>query len=249
MEFDYNKGQHLLVDKEVLKKEIKEAELDTNDKVLEIGAGRGFLTKELVEKAGKVTSFEIDRKFERELKEIQKENDNLRLVFDNALDYSWKGYDKIIANIPYFLSELILNKAMFSEINFMVLIVGEKFKNLLLSDEKLGRIARKFYNIIPISEISPDSFDPEPRVNSYLIRFVKKKEINKKDKIIISICLSKGKIKNAILKALVKFGKTKNSAREIIKKMNLDKKILEKQVLEIDGRLVEELEKVISNGN
>ena len=44
---DFDKGQHFLIDKEVITKIIKVAKLSKKDNVIEIGAGTGNLTKHL----------------------------------------------------------------------------------------------------------------------------------------------------------------------------------------------------------
>jgi len=75
-------GQHFLVDEKILADEIKEADLKKSDFVLEIGAGKGILTKKLVEKSGKVLSFEIDKSFKKELKNLEKRYSNLKIIYD-----------------------------------------------------------------------------------------------------------------------------------------------------------------------
>ncbi len=62
-------GQNFLIDKSVLKKIIKAANLTKKDVILEIGPGIGNLTRELAYKAKRVIAVEKDPKLVRILKE------------------------------------------------------------------------------------------------------------------------------------------------------------------------------------
>lgn len=236
-------GQHILIDKEILKREIQAALLSKKDNILEIGAGTGVLTKELAENSGKVLAFEIDKKFKPFLDKLNYEN--LEIVYDDALIHDWQGYTKIVSNIPYFLSEPIILKAIQSEIPFLVLIVGETFKEKLESDEKIGQIARLFYNTETICKVEKSSFSPQPRTASFLIKLTKK-EATKPEQLLQKIVLKNGKLKNAILFSLVESGKTKNQARELIEKMKINSLALEKPTIKLTGKLLLRLKDELS---
>lgn len=240
--FDFDKGQHILIDRHVLEKEIEAAGLNKKDKVIEIGAGTGNLTEELCKKAGKVLAFEIDEKFRDKLIELGEKHENLIVIFDNALNYKWKDYNKTVSNIPYYLSEEIVSKAIAENIKELVLIIGDNFRELLFSDSKIGLIARKFYSIEEIMKVSKESFKPIPRVDSALIRMKKKGRINRLDKTILDIVFAKGKLKNALVRALLKLGKTKRQSKDIVNKINLDDIVLEKPAKMITDKLLLRIE-------
>ena len=247
MEFDADKDQHILINDLILKRIIKESELSNKDKIIEIGAGTGVLTKELVKDSKQVLAFEINKQFKSDLDKIKEKN--LEIIYGNALKYPWWRYDKIISNIPYSLSEPIVMKAIQENIQFMVLTIGENFKELLESKEtKVGIIASLFYKIKPIIKVEKESFQPIPRVDSWLVKFEKKKP-SPIEKLLFSITKKEGKIKNAILYSLVELGKTKNQAREIIKQLDIEETILEKPVKSITGKFIllleERLKKII----
>ena len=54
-------SQNFLVDKDALGKIVEAAELRTSDLVIEVGAGTGVLTRELVKRAGEVVAVELDQ--------------------------------------------------------------------------------------------------------------------------------------------------------------------------------------------
>jgi len=242
MEIESAKSQHMLEDEKILNEIIENADISENEKILEIGAGTGNLTKLLAEKSKEVVSFEVDEKFKEILKEIKNKNKNLEIIFDSCLNYSWTKFDKIIANIPYFLSEAILIKAINSEIKNLVLVVGERLKEKLLGEDKIGLIVKKFYEVKPIIKIEKEKFNPVPRVNSWMIKLEKKKEISELDKMLLEIVLNKGKIKNSIIKSLTSRGYTKNQSRDVLEKLKLYIPVKEKPTQRITAKLLKNIE-------
>ena len=223
---DFDKGQHFLIDKEVIRKIIQVAKLSKKDNVIEIGAGTGNLTKHLAKSGAKITSFEIDKSFKNELEKLKKENKNLKVIIDDALKCNWKGSNKIVASVPYHLSEAILMKAIKDEVKMLVLVVGEKFASKLEEENnKINFTVNCFYTAEEIEKIKKGSFSPAPRVNSYLIVLNKKNSLGKMDRILQNLFLYKGKLKNGLMYALVKEGFTKNQSKEIINKLSEDNKV------------------------
>ena len=229
--------QHFLIDKSVLDKEIEISEITRKDKILEVGSGNGGLTKELVKHAKFVRSFEIDSSYKEDLDNIK--GTNLEIIFGNALDYSWKEYDKIVSNIPYSVSEPLIMKVLDTKINLIVLIVGEKFKNVIEKNEtKAGIITNLFFDVNFILKVDKKSFLPAPRVNSWLIKLIRKSNLNKVERVIQGIFKRKGKLKNTILYSLVEEGKTKKESRAIIDKLDLSNIELEKSNKLVSGKSI-----------
>ena len=79
-------GQNFLIDKNILDKIVKEADLKKTDIVLEIGPGLGTLTLELVKKAKKVIAVEIDKKLVEILKSNLAEFDNIEIIVGDILN-------------------------------------------------------------------------------------------------------------------------------------------------------------------
>jgi len=242
------KGQHLLINKNVAEKEIKEAELTKKDKVIEIGSGTGILTEELAENSGEVLSFEIDKKFEEELNDLKKKHTNLDVLYEDALSHDWKGYNKIVSNIPYFLAGDVVLKASRNDIEMLVLVVGEDFKQKLEKKQgKIGIIADLFYETKIIMKLQKEDFSPQPKVNSWMIKLERKQEEKNINNLLKQIIIKKGKIKNSIIHSLMETGKTKNESRQLIKEMKIPENVLNKPCEKITGefilRLRKELEK------
>ena len=62
-------GQNFLINEEIVEQIIESAEITQEDLVIEIGPGLGTLTKELLQKAGKVICIELDKKMIKILNE------------------------------------------------------------------------------------------------------------------------------------------------------------------------------------
>jgi 16S rRNA (adenine1518-N6/adenine1519-N6)-dimethyltransferase len=232
------KEQHFLINKDILNKEILVSNIKSNEKILEIGTGDGRLTRLIAEKANFVLTFEKDTSLKKEIEKNLSEFRNIKIIYNDALRYSWANFDKIISNIPYSLSWNILEKSIKENVKEMILIVGEKFKNKLESEEKIGIISNLFFNIKFLDKINKKEFYPIPRTDSWLIHFKRKENFNETEKILKELFLSKKKIKNALITSLSKRGFTKREIKEKIKEFNLNEYSLNKNAFDISGKFL-----------
>ena len=132
-------GQNFLIDKNVLDKIIKTADLKPNDTVLEVGPGIGTLTQELAKSAGKVIAVEKDKKMceilnseilNKTLNNSCAKNgtivpflaqlNNIEIIHGDILKLNPKRYTlnpnyKVVANIPYYLTSPIIRKFLESD--------------------------------------------------------------------------------------------------------------------------------------
>lgn len=113
-------GQNFLVDQNILN-EIADQSLITKDTiVIEVGPGLGSLTQKLLEKAGHVLAYEIDRDFIPILKKTFKGFDNFTFVNQDILTvdidqdifkHFGDRYDiVVVSNLPYYITTPILMK-------------------------------------------------------------------------------------------------------------------------------------------
>ena len=89
-------GQNFLVDNNIIEKIIGEITSDSNDLIVEIGPGRGALTKKLKEKGSFLIAYEVDRDLENILSEF--EDDRTKIIWQDFLKSNIK---KDIKNIKY----------------------------------------------------------------------------------------------------------------------------------------------------
>src|SRR3989338_4172129 len=97
-------GQHLLIDKNHLRKIINAIDLKPDDLVLEIGAGTGILTKELAKCAKKIYAVELEREIVKQLKTNVACLNNVEIIEADFLKLDLnKIFNKpfiVIGNIP-----------------------------------------------------------------------------------------------------------------------------------------------------
>ena len=173
-------GQNFLKSEKALEQIIDAAEIQKGETILEIGPGKGALTKRLLEKTNKVIAIEKDRrsvefmkeKFEKEIKEGRLEileEDVLNFDENNLGDY------KIIANIPYYITGEILRKFLSSDNNpssLTVLVQKEVATRIVARDKKesiLSISVKIFGEPKYIATVKKEAFKPSPKVDSAIL--------------------------------------------------------------------------------
>lgn len=169
-------GQHFLKDKKILDKIINAAELKKSDIVLEIGSGKGVLTDELRKKVKKVIAIEKDPKLAKISKAINKD-----ILEINELEI--RNCNKIIANIPYYITGKILRKfAGYFSVYLLQKEVAERICTKCKSKNKhsvLSISVQKWGKPKIISYVPRTAFSPPPKVDSAIVKIIpRKKELN-----------------------------------------------------------------------
>ncbi|MHB8483783.1 MAG: 16S rRNA (adenine(1518)-N(6)/adenine(1519)-N(6))-dimethyltransferase RsmA, partial [Nitrospiria bacterium] len=121
-------GQHFLNDLNIVKKIIQTGEVNLSDEVLEIGPGKGILTRQLILSSKKVHAVEIDPQLVLFLKKELSSCPNLEIIEGDILKFNFERLPariKVVANIPYqisspLLTRLIQERARISSMTLMV---------------------------------------------------------------------------------------------------------------------------------
>lgn len=180
-------GQNFLINPRILQKIIETADLQ-NDIVLEVGPGLGTLTQELSKKAKKVIAIEKDKQMVEALKETLKDFKNVEIIQGDILkqNLNFKNY-KVVANIPYYLTSPLI-RVLLESANppeeIVLMIQKEVAQRITAQPPKMNLLAVsiQFYAKIKIvSYISKESFWPEPKVDSAIIKIDNIKKIKKTD--------------------------------------------------------------------
>lgn len=185
--FKKSLGQNYLTDKEILNKIARFASVN-NDLVLEIGTGMGSLTLELSKYAKEVITYEIDSSLNSYLDELF-QNKNIKYINKDFLkeDLSFlndKAFD-VVANVPYYITTDIVKYFLDHNIipdNMTLLVQKELAARWLLEagNKDYGYInvlIRHFYDIEKGFVINKTYFQPQPKVDSMLIK-LKGKQVN-----------------------------------------------------------------------
>ena len=241
-------GQNFLVDENIISAILEHSEVGSNETVVEIGPGLGFVTEQLVKCAKKVFAVELDSDVIDILKKIP--CDNLEILNQDILktDISQFGTNlKIVANIPYYITSPILahllgeiddldNKNRQS-INEIYLMVQYEVAQRLVANENspskqygLLSILAQFYADVEIVEFVPSkSFFPRPKVDSAIVKI----KINNTPKVQTSDYSFLRKVTKAcfatrrknLKNSLCNFGFDKNIVEKALKNLNFNDNI------------------------
>jgi 16S rRNA (adenine1518-N6/adenine1519-N6)-dimethyltransferase len=176
-------GQHFLHDHSVIAKIIAAAQLEPQQRVVEIGPGLGVLTDELLLRAATVDVFEIDRDLIARLE--QRGEPGLKIHAGDVLSLSWREHLEespytLVANLPYNISSQIVFRLLEHRDLFQRLVlmfqreVGERLLATPGSKDYgiLSVLCRLWYDIERVALVKPGAFTPPPKVDSIVLRFV-----------------------------------------------------------------------------
>ncbi len=182
-----SKGQNFLVNEKIYDGIIKAADLKSEDSVLEIGPGLGFLTMKLAATAKKVLAVELDDNLAHYLQmgidaaginniEIINE-DILKFNLASYIDEEFDGIYKIVANLPYNITSIFLRQifSLNHKPELMVLMLQYEVAERIAAkpgDMSILAISVQYYaDIEIIREVKAANFWPAPKVDSAIIRF------------------------------------------------------------------------------
>lgn len=179
-------GQHFLKDENVAKKIADSLRGNTYKNVLEIGPGTGVLTKYLLQKEFTTYAIEIDTEAVDYLKNTYP-SIAPRILSQDFLSLSLSAVFKkapiaIIGNFPYNISSQIVfktleNRAQIPEFAGMFQKeVAERIAEREGSKKYgiLSVLVQAFYDVEYLFTVPPGVFDPPPKVESGVIRMVRK---------------------------------------------------------------------------
>lgn len=189
-------GQNFLIDKNIVKKIIETADLQKQDTILEVGAGLGILTEDLLKNTDKVIGIEKDNKLIEILEQKFKDYNNLKLLHKDILDLDVQkrvssleyGY-KVVSNLPYYITSPVIRKFLEEETKpkSMILLVQKEVAQRICAappDMSLLAVSVQFYAKPKIKDyVSKNCFWPKPKVDSAILKIenIKKPDIDEKD--------------------------------------------------------------------
>ena len=189
-------GQNFLINQNVVDKIVESSHITKEDLVIEIGPGLGTLTKELLEKAGKVICIELDKKMIKILTDRFSLYENFELIHGDVLkvrlnkiikeEKEKNGFKsaKIVANLPYYITTPIIMKLLEDRLDLesITVMIQKEVADRLIAipgEKETGAITYSVYYYATaegIMEVPNDSFIPEPEVTSKVIKLTLRKE-------------------------------------------------------------------------
>ena len=175
-------GQNFLHDESAILKIVDSLEIQETDTIIEIGPGRGALTKHLLKrKAEKVIAIEKDDHLATFLRDGLGrciDNGSFEIINDDFL--SWEAPNtphKIVGNIPFYITGAILRHVLDSDYHpsvMTLLMQKEVAERIVMSDGKnsiLSTAVNVYCTPRIISTVKPGAFFPPPNVTSAIITF------------------------------------------------------------------------------
>jgi 16S rRNA (adenine1518-N6/adenine1519-N6)-dimethyltransferase len=191
-------GQHFLSNPAILDRIVEALEPEPEDVVIEIGPGRGTLTRCLAPRVGRVIAIERDRHLVAVLRgEVKGETGNglppnVRVRQGDALQADWAalisettfpasplpfpGF-KVIGNIPYYITSPLIEKALSPPLPQVVVFLVQKEVADRLSagpgSKVFGALSAGVQSVAAVERlflVRKGAFWPPPRVDSAAVR-------------------------------------------------------------------------------
>lgn len=192
-------GQHFLADENIAKKIAGSLTGKGYDVIVEIGPGMGVLTKYLLQRKTPVTVVEIDPESVNYLNEVfpkkhaslSTSKKNLTIIEGDFLKLDiYTVFNKkqlaVIGNFPYNISSQIVfktieNRAFVSE--FSGMFQKEVAQRIAEKEGSktygiLSVLTQAFYDVEYLFTVPPSVFSPPPKVDSGVIRLIRKKDFS-----------------------------------------------------------------------
>ncbi|NLG37282.1 MAG: 16S rRNA (adenine(1518)-N(6)/adenine(1519)-N(6))-dimethyltransferase RsmA [Clostridiales bacterium] len=179
-------GQNFLYDRAILDRIVAASETAPGDRVLEIGAGAGTLTRALCRAGARVTALEVDRALEPVLSETLRAAGEVTLIFEDFLRTDLNklhrahlggGPFRVVSNLPYYITTPIIMKLLESGlpvISLTLMVQKEVAERICAQpggrDYGVLSVMAQFYTLPLLAATVPAlAFEPPPRVDSAIV--------------------------------------------------------------------------------
>ena len=176
-------GQNYLTDENICRNIVNTFEIEPGEHIVEIGPGKGALTRYILEKTSNLTAIELDRNNCAILKELFPglniiNRDFLKLDLSELLENKVEKL-RVIGNIPYNITSPIIFKLMDNRtiVKDAQLMIQEEVARRITADpnNKEYGIPSVLLNVFGSSKllfkVSRNCFYPKPKVDSRIIYF------------------------------------------------------------------------------
>ncbi|MBQ2668245.1 MAG: 23S ribosomal RNA methyltransferase Erm [Clostridia bacterium] len=174
----YSISQNFLTSRRIIDRLLTHTTIQKSDTVLEIGAGKGHITKALADHAGDVLAYEIDGNLAEKIK--PKLPENVRLIQGDFLRCTLpKEKYKVFANIPFSRTTEIVRKLTEAsnppDAAWLIMEKGAAKRFCGQPSENINSLLIKPYFETRICYyLRREDFHPAPRVDCVLIEFIRK---------------------------------------------------------------------------
>lgn len=178
-------GQNFLIDGNIIDKIVNQINADEKDLIIEIGPGRGAITKKLIDKKSYYIGYEIDNELIPILKKFENNKTIIKnqdfLTSDLITDIKNINYNKlfIVGNLPYYITTPIIEHIVNSKIKFekLVIMVQKEVADRFMAScgtKNYGYMTlylKYYFDVFKVCDVSKFCFNPVPKVESSVLSF------------------------------------------------------------------------------
>jgi len=188
-------GQNFLHDEGIIHAIVSLIGPSSDVAILEIGPGLGALTKPLLANLESLDLLEIDRDL---VAYWSKQNlPGLTITEGDALNFDFLAWArakkasgvkqiKVVGNLPYNISSPLLFHLVgaATEINEQVFMLQAEVVERMVADagsseySRLSVMLQARYHLEKLLDVPPEAFDPQPKVNSAVVRMIPRSNFN-----------------------------------------------------------------------
>ena len=183
-------GQNFLENQAIINNILQIIAPNITDHFIEIGPGKGALTEYFIDKVNSLDVIELDKDLAHHLR-YKYSNKNITVYQDDALKFNFAKLAKtvkklrIVGNLPYNISTPLLfhlldYRHIINDMHFMLqkevvlrLCAQPKQKNY----GRLSVMCSYFCDAVMMLDVPPEAFNPQPKVDSAIVRLKIKENI------------------------------------------------------------------------
>jgi 16S rRNA (adenine1518-N6/adenine1519-N6)-dimethyltransferase len=184
--FTHSLGQNFILDDGLVGRIVDAALVEPGDRVLEIGAGAGVMTRALWARGARVLALEIDRALSPVLEAVLA-GSGVSVEFADVLKCDLaaltgrafgEGPFDVVANLPYYITADVLHLLIKSRLpirRMTVMVQKEAAERIMASPGRknwcaLSAMVQRYGTPSVQMRVPPEAFTPRPRVDSVLLR-------------------------------------------------------------------------------
>lgn len=169
-------GQNFLTGSGVIRRLVRRAKIRSGDRVIEIGAGKGHITRELLRVGAEVTAYELDRSLAKRLCERFAGEKSLKVIAGDFLksELPRSGDYKIFANIPFArTTEIMRHMCKAHPPPRQAWLIVERGAALRFCYHPPEWFARR-YRAVMAGNVAREEFHPSPSCDAALLCLIRK---------------------------------------------------------------------------
>lgn len=178
-------GQHYLVDEEAIDRLVSLADIGPSERVLEIGSGKGAVTRRLAGRGSRLEAYEVDEQNYHDTMEVAPVS-QARVHLADAFDEE-PAFDVLVSSLPYSESARFVHWLARRKFSRAVVVLQEDFVRKIMAPpgdrdyRAISSISQIAFDVRVLGRVLRGSFSPPPRVNSVIVSFAPRRTLSESE--------------------------------------------------------------------